>query len=128
PEDLGTEALRGLVEGLQLASYRFRLAADNPDSAPKLRQVTVLVSDPDRYADELALAQVTAEATCAARDLTNWPSAEKSPGWFATRVSRAAARRPRVTVSVFDPATLYNEGFGGILAVGAGSARGPRLV
>jgi leucyl aminopeptidase len=120
--------VRGLVEGLLLASYRFRLGADDPDSAPKLRQVNVLVSDPDRYADEVALALLTAEYTCLARDLTNWPSQEKTPAWFAARVTRAAARQPGVTVTVREPATLEDEGFGGLVAVGSGSTRGPRLV
>jgi leucyl aminopeptidase len=122
------DAVRGLVEGLLLASYRFRLAADDPDTAPKLRQVTVSVSDPDGYADALATAQVTAEMTTLARDLTNWPSLEKTPAWFATRITRAAARLPQVTVTVRDPKALEAEGFGGILAVGGGSDRGPRLV
>ncbi len=126
PADPG--ALRGLVEGLLLASYRFRMGADDPDSAPKLREVKVLVSDPDRYAEGLAAAQVTAEATYLARDLTNWPSQEKTPAWFANRVTRAAARQPALSVSVLGPASLHDEGFGGILAVGGGSDRGPRLV
>jgi leucyl aminopeptidase len=120
--------VRGLVEGLLLASYRFRLAADDPDSVPKLRRVTLVTPDPDRYADELATAQATAEMTYLARDLTNWPSLEKTPAWFATRVTRAATALPRVTVSVREPGALRAEGFGGILAVGGGSDRGPRLV
>jgi leucyl aminopeptidase len=121
-------ALRGLVEGLLLAAYRFRLGSEDEASTPKLRQVTVLVPAPDRYADELAAAQATAELTCLARDLTNWPSMEKSPGWFANRISREAGRRPGLTVTVREPAQLAVEGFNGILAVGGGSARGPRLV
>ncbi|OLE22942.1 MAG: peptidase M17 [Actinobacteria bacterium 13_1_20CM_3_71_11] len=128
PADPAPGALRGLVEGLLLASYRFRLAADDPAGAPKLRQVTVLVAEPDGYAGELAAALVTAEATGLARDLTNWPSGEKSPAWFASRISRAAAQRPRLTVTVSGPAELRAAGFGGIVAVGSGSARGPRLV
>jgi leucyl aminopeptidase len=124
----GESAVRGLVEGLLLASYRFRLGTDDPASAPKLRQVKVLVPDPDRYADELVAARVAAEWTCLARDLTNWPSQEKSPAWFATRVSRAAAKLPGLTVTAKDPAALHDEGFGGLVAVGSGSSRGPRLV
>ncbi len=124
--DLG--ALRGLVEGVLLASYRYRLGADPPDGGPKLRQVTVVVPEPDRYADALAAAQAVAEATYLARDLTNTPSQDKSPAWFAARVTRAAARRTGVAVTVREPATLRAEGFGGIVAVGGGSSRGPRLV
>jgi len=126
--DAGPAALRGLVEGLLLASYRFRLAADPPDAAPRLRQVTVLAPDGEDFTDALRLAQVTAEATHLARDLTNTPSQEKSPAWFATRITRAAAGHRGLTVTVRDPERLAAEGFGGILAVGRGSTRGPRLV
>jgi leucyl aminopeptidase len=128
PSAASPDAVRGLVEGLLLASYRFRLVADDPDSAPKLRQVTVCAPDPDTYAEALATAQVTAEMTFLARDLTNWPSLEKTPAWFANRITRAAARLSQVTVKVRDPKALEAEGFGGILAVGGGSDRGPRLV
>ncbi len=120
--------LRGLAEGLLLASYRYRLAADPPDARPALRQVTVLVDDPERYAGVLRVAEVTATATHLARDLTNTPSQEKSPAWFAGRVTRAATGRTGLTVKVRDPRQLAAEGFGGILAIGGGSARGPRLV
>jgi leucyl aminopeptidase len=123
-----TGALQGLVEGLLLASYRYRLGADPADGGPKLRRVTVVVPEPDRYADELAAAQVVADATYLARDLTNTPSQDKSPAWFAARVTRAAAKRTGMTVTVREPPALRAEGFGGILAVGGGSSRGPRLV
>lgn len=128
PSTTAPDAVRGLAEGLLLASYRFRMVADDPDTGPKLRRVDVSVADPDAYADALATAQVTAEMTALARDLTNWPSLEKTPAWFATRITRAAARLPQVTVAVRDPKALEAEGFGGILAVGGGSDRGPRLV
>ena len=126
--DAGPVALRGLVEGLLLASYRFRLVADPPDAAPSLRQVTVLVPEGVDFTGALHIAQVTAEMTGLARDLTSTPSQEKSPAWLAGQVTRAAARQAGLTVTVRDPERLAAEGFGGILAVGGGSSRGPRLV
>ena len=124
----GADAVRGLAEGLLLASYRFRLAAEDPDSAAKLRRVSVLVPDVEEVAEALAAAEVTAAATYLARDLTNTPSSEKSPAWFAARVVRAAAKHTGLSVTVREPAELRAEGFGGIVAVGSGSTRGPRLV
>jgi leucyl aminopeptidase len=56
------------------------------------------------------------------------PSEDKSPAWFARRVERAAAGRTGLRVKVRAEAELATEGFGGILAVGGGSTRGPRLV
>jgi len=127
PGDIDPEAVRGLAEGLLLAAYRFRLG-ERRQSDPVLRRVTLLVPEPERYETALLRARTTAEATYLARDLTNMPSQEKSPAWFAARVTRQAARLPGVRVRVREPRELAAEGFGGILAVGRGSTRGPRLV
>jgi len=128
PDDLEPDALRALAEGLLLGSYRWRLVPAPDSKAPRLRRVTIVAADTDAYAEALAAAKVTAEMTCWARDLTNTPSAEKTPDWFARQVQKAAGRRTGLTVTVRDPDDLRREGFGGILAVGGGSSRGPRLV
>jgi leucyl aminopeptidase len=127
PVDVGTDAVRGLAEGLLLAAYRYRLGAPRSGD-PALRRVTLLVPEPERLEPALDRARAVAEATYLARDLTNTPSQEKSPAWFAGRVTRQAARLTGVTVRVREPQELAAEGFGGILAVGRGSTRGPRLV
>jgi leucyl aminopeptidase len=128
PADARPAAVRGLAEGLMLAGYRFRLAADRFSGVPALRRVTVLVDEPGRFEAALAVANVVCDATCLARDLTNMPSQEKSPAWFAGRVAREAGRLTGLTLRVREPRELAAEGFGGILAVGGGSSRGPRLV
>jgi leucyl aminopeptidase len=128
PAGVEPSAVRGLVEGLLLASYRYRLGADPPERAPRLQRVTVAVDEPDRYEPEAAIARAVAEATCLARDLTNTPSLRKSPNWFARQVERAAARATGLRLRVWDEPALREAGFGGILAVGAGSAQPPRLV
>ncbi|WFE33566.1 leucyl aminopeptidase family protein [Micromonospora sp. WMMD975] len=120
-------ALRGLAEGLLLGSYRFRLSETGARPAA-LARVDVLVADPDALADTLAAARATAEMTRLARDLTNTPSSTKHPEWLADQVAAAASRRPDLHLRVRGPEELAAEGFGGILAVGAGSARSPRLV
>src|SRR5690606_23946499 len=71
-----------------------------------------------------------------------------SPKWFSDRIAEAASRRAGHTLTlgrapapaagarggsklictVFDEVALANAGFGGLLAVGSGSARPPRLV
>ncbi|GIF51046.1 leucyl aminopeptidase [Asanoa ferruginea] len=117
--------IRAFAEGVLLGSYKFRLAAPRADGPPELAEV-LLAGTPDEAA--LAAARATAAATTLARDLTNMPSDVKTPQWFAERVTEAAAAYPGLTVSVREPAQLEAEGFGGILAVGGGSSRGPRLV
>src|SRR5205085_3979839 len=72
-------------------------------------------------------AAATVAAVHLARDLANTPSLEKTPEWLADqarRVSDAAGLRLRV----WDERELAAEGFGGIVAVGRGSAHPPRLV
>ncbi|MDG4817157.1 leucyl aminopeptidase family protein [Micromonospora sp. WMMD956] len=126
PVDVEPDAVRGLVEGLLLASYRFRLT--EAGEAPALSGVDVAVGDPAAYADAVERAEVTARMTRLARDLTNTPSSVKNPQWFAEQVEAAAAGRPDLRLRVRQPDELAAEGFGGILAVGGGSASGPRLV
>lgn len=119
-------AVRGLVEGLLLASYRFRLGADK--AVPALAAVDLVMPDPAEYADVVAGARTTAEMTRLARDLVNMPSSVKNPQWFAGQVADAAAGVPDLHLRVREPDELAVEGFGGIVAVGTGSANGPRLV
>jgi leucyl aminopeptidase len=124
PDDASPEAVRGLAEGLWLGGYRFRGAPEQSRSA----SVALITETPGRYGESLGQAQTTARATYLARDLTNTPSSEKNPAWFADQVVAEAATRPGLTARVRDPEQLRAEGFGGILAVGGGSATPPRLV
>lgn len=113
--DLAT-AVRGFAEGAWLSAYTY--GKDEPKP-----QLTLLAGgDAD-----LAAARAVADRTSLARTLTNTPSLVKSPEWFADQV-RAAAEGTAVQVEVWDVDRLKAEGFGGILAVGGGSDRGPRLV
>ncbi|MDG4760245.1 leucyl aminopeptidase family protein [Micromonospora sp. WMMD710] len=118
--------VRGLAEGLLLASYRFRLT--EAGDTPALGGIDLLLTDPAGYEATLATARTTAAMTHLARDLTNMPSSVKNPQWFAEQVATAAADLPDLRLRVRGPAELAAEGFGGILAVGGGSASGPRLV
>ncbi|MFG3578633.1 leucyl aminopeptidase family protein [Micromonospora chersina] len=126
PDEAAAEALRGLAEGLLLGSYRYRLT--EAGGTPALAEVDVVVGDPEALAPTLDTARTTAEMTRLARDLTNTPSSVKNPEWFAAQVASAASGRADLHLRVRGPEELAAEGFGGILAVGGGSASGPRLV
>jgi leucyl aminopeptidase len=127
PHDTAAEAVRGLAEGLWLASYRFRLAEAEPDT---LRRVTVTLPDGGDPIGALEQARAVVTATVLARDLTNMPSDRKTPAWFAKQVVKAAAGVPGLAVEVRDPAYLRAQGLNALLAVGraAATGRGPRLV
>ena len=116
----GAPAVRAFVEGLGLGRYAFRRApgADG-------RTVTLLgPAARQRAVDE---AETTAAAVRLARDLTNTPSSTKSPQWMVTQ-ARRVARENGLTVSVLGHRQLAVGGFGGLVAVGQGSTRPPRLV
>jgi leucyl aminopeptidase len=127
----GPHLAAGLSEGLWLSSYRYGKRA-NGTEAPRLRTVTLgcaaAVPSGDPHELAVARARATAEATMLARDLTNTPSMEKSPDWFVKRMIKAVRGLDHVGVTVLDEAQLAEHGFGGILAVGGGSARPPRLL
>ncbi|MGQ0624870.1 MAG: leucyl aminopeptidase [Sporichthyaceae bacterium] len=124
----GPEGVRAFTEGLLLGSYAFAMRSGE-DAQCAVRRVDLLVTAGRLEAAQAACARGTATATavCLARDLANTHSATKSPQWLASRASHIA-RRAALSVRVWEPDALRAEGFGGILAVGAGSAKGPRLI
>jgi len=125
PSDATPDAVRGLFEGALLASYRFTLASDPKPQT--LTTVTVVTDDPTQFSDAVARAEAVARGTAFARDLVNTPSNIKSPEWFAAQaVERATALG--IDAQVRDPEWLAANDFGGMLAVGGGSTRGPRLL
>jgi leucyl aminopeptidase len=79
-------------------------------------------------AGAVARAQVLGRATGLARDLANTPSGDKDPAWLASTAARLADTVPGLRATVRDEHWLAEHGFGGVLAVGGGSARPPRLL
>jgi leucyl aminopeptidase len=118
-------ALRAHIEGLLLATYSFSLVSK--DKTPSLRRVDLHLRTRSGLRRALSTAAVTARAVHLARDLANTPSNEKDPAWLARRATRVG-QRAGLEVRVRDDKALRAEGFGGLLAVGAGSSRPPRLI
>jgi leucyl aminopeptidase len=117
------EGLRAFAEAVLLASYSF--TRKEKSEARVLQSVTLVVSDPKALQDALARAVAVATATAAARDLVNTPSLDKTPQWLA---DAARSLLKGLTVTVRDEKALAQQGFGGIVAVGQGSTRPPRLI
>jgi leucyl aminopeptidase len=119
------DAVRGLVEGALLAAYRYSLKSS---TQPRLRRLSVVLPEVGgAYAEAAAQGIATACATCAARDLINTPALQKSPAWLADQATKLLTPLG-VQVRVRAEDELAAEGFNGILAVGAGADRGPRLI
>ncbi|QTE28809.1 leucyl aminopeptidase family protein [Pengzhenrongella sicca] len=121
------EAVRAFVEGYLLASYRLPTQGTGLEPAQPARELVLLGKHGDKDAAAITAATVGARATWLARDLTNTPSSTKNPAWLAQRASDLAAPLG-LEVRVLGVPELTAEGFGGILAVGSGSASEPRLV
>jgi leucyl aminopeptidase len=124
-QEADAAGLEGLIEGLLLAAYRFRLGHD--DSPPELADIELLVDDPAALEPVRRRATVVVAATLLARDLVNTPSLEKSPGWLADQ-ARQVTEPAGCSVRVRNERELAAEGFGGVLGVGMGSTRPPRLI
>ncbi|MEX3506229.1 leucyl aminopeptidase [Corynebacterium sp. LK2590] len=122
--------LAAAVEGTILGGYVHRgLRSDKLPADKKPATVSFLLQDKKDAAtkNEFNAARAIAQATVFARDLVNCPSNELYPSVYADILS-SHATAAGLGVEVLDEKQLKKEGFGGILSVGQGSARPPRLV
>ena len=123
--------LAAAVEGTVLGTYTFTDYRSASDEV--LRTVTFLGAPggsggaAEREYATLADAAMTARAVCSARDLINTPPNDLYPAEFARRAVEMA-EAVGVEVEVLDESELAAAGYGGILGVGTGSSRPPRLV
>ena len=120
--------LDAAVEGLILGSYRFTEFRTSK-TAPKdsgLRKITVLSTAKDAKA-RAAHAAAVATAVATARDFVNTPPSHLFPAEFAKR-AKALGESVGLEVEVLDDKALQKAGYGGVIGVGKGSSRLPRLV
>jgi leucyl aminopeptidase len=123
-------AAQALTEGILLGGYTYSLKSGNGSSGPGQVQLLApagAAAAGGPLATAVDRAQVIARAVALARDLTNTPSAVKGPAWLAAQAEQAAAAAG-LGCRVWDEDELAAGGFGGLLAVGSGSARPPRLI
>ena len=124
--------LRAAGEGSLIGGYefsRYRTVSAKERKAP-VEAVTLLVAkgrDGKTAAAAVPRSVALATAVALTRDLVNTPPNDLHPVELAD-AARAAAKRAGVEVEVLDEKALRSGGFGGILAVGVGSANPPRLV
>ncbi len=127
------ERLAAVAEGALLGAYAFRAyrhvsAATVPEPVTTVIVATPLAEAAPEDADRTAArARVLADAVHATRDLINTPPLDLFPAEFAERAVRAVADLP-VSVTVLDEQELVDGGYGGLVGVGMGSSRPPRLV
>ena len=115
-----------IVEGALLGLYKYQDAF-----APKPQKLTLnrisVVSEHKVTAKAVRRSQAIARAVNRTRDLVNTPPHALYPGSFADLVV-SEVKDSSLKVTVLDEKGLKAGRFGGLLAVGQGSARPPRLV
>ncbi len=121
------EQLTAAAEGALLGAYSFT-AHKTADARAALERIEVLgAQDASTVQEALDRARVVADAVNLTRDLVNTPPNLLFPEEFARRASAVVADLP-VEVTVLDERELAEGGYGGIVGVGQGSVRPPRLV
>ncbi|MDD7962518.1 leucyl aminopeptidase [Microbacterium thalli] len=114
-----------LAEGAVIGGYRF---AGYKREAPKPRAERVTIhTDAAATADDVAAVTALGRAIALVKDLVSIPAEWLSPADLAERAVDAVAGLP-VEVEILDEAALESQGFGGVLGVGQGSDRPPRVV
>ncbi|WP_299440732.1 M17 family metallopeptidase [uncultured Phycicoccus sp.] len=122
------DVLAAWVEGCVLGGWTSpRWTKDGPVAGVDPVGSAVVVADTDEADDLVRRAVVVSRAQLVARGLAVTPANIKNPAWMAAQ-ARTLADRHGLDVTVWDEKALASEGFGGLLAVGAGSASPPRLV
>jgi leucyl aminopeptidase len=111
-----------VATGALLGGYSYRRYRSTPATDIA---VTLLTSEDNAAAAQRG--QVIADAVNLSRDLVNTAPLDLPPAVLASEAEQVAAASG-LSVEVLDEAALEEGGFGGILAVGRGSSRPPRLV
>jgi leucyl aminopeptidase len=138
PADASTQAF---VEGFMLGSYSFDRYKSAKNGAKKksggaakkdkkaLKDVQLLGRAGDARGAKAAVsrAEIIAKSVSWARDLVNTPAGDMPPETLAAE-ARKMAKETGLKIKVWTPAELERGGMGGILGVGQGSSRSPRLI
>ena len=126
--------LLAVLEGAAIGGYAYTAYRSTSLGKTKLPAPEITIASETTFAariesdDELvARAAIVAGAIHSVRDLVNAPPSDLYPETFADAVLELAEDIP-VDIDVLADDELLEGGFGGILGVGQGSSRGPRLV
>ena len=129
-DTLGDDSLTAIVEATILATYTFLKFKPTDDDPTELKSLTLCIppqADLKAARQIAAEAQIIAEATNYAREIGNLPGNVVTPRVMAD-YARELARETGAGCKILAKKELEKDGFGGLLAVGAGSANEPHLI
>lgn len=122
---------QAFAEGLELGAYRYWHYRTGLTTAQTfaVEKATVFTSSASEQAvrSGAAVGQTIARGVTFARDLVNSPGYAMTPARLGEEAV-SLGQRLGLKVTVLDKAQLAAQGFGGILAVGQGSANEPRFI
>ena len=122
-------AVGALAEGALLGAYSYDEYRTNHRASKTLTALTLLSDQARDKAVKAALtrAQVVAQAVNLTRSWVNASPSDLYPSVFADQ-AKVEAKRAKLQVEVLDKKGLTSGGYGGIIGVGQGSERPPRMV
>ena len=126
PTEDATDAVN-ILEGAALGLYEFNTYKGNPKASSIKVSKIIVLSDHKVSSAAISRTAVLVETVFATRDLVNTPPNDLYPESFADAVLKRV-KGLDLKVEIWDEKKLAADGFGGILAVGKGSTRPPRLV
>lgn len=127
---LGTElTAQAFAEGIELGAYRYWTYRTGltKEQTFQVERATVISANEQQARAGIATGQVIARGVLFARELVNRPGYAKTPADLGNE-ALALGNRTGLKVTVLDMQQLADQGFGGILAVGKGSANEPRFI
>src|SRR5699024_1665447 len=116
--------VEAVTAGAGLGAYRF---LDYRSDGKTPRELTLLAPTANASQRPPASGPGTAPATPRARDLVYTPPRDLYPESYP-EIARTQAKTRKLKVTVLGEKELQPGGYGGIIGVGQGSTRGPRLV
>lgn len=131
-----SSAVGAVAEGALLGAYVFnKFRVDSlSDRRPSLKTVTVhsSLAQDSKVKAFVKRASIIGEQTAFIRDLINTPPSHLTPDsfckFFTDLVKKVGGASAGLKVSVMTDSQLKSKGYGGITAVGQGSANPPRLL
>ncbi|MEN9698635.1 MAG: hypothetical protein RL448_590 [Actinomycetota bacterium] len=115
------------AEGATLASYSFIefLSDTKQDKKAPLSEIIIFGNGSSNI---LKRAEIEAKYVHLVRDLINTPPSHLNPSTFVAKLTASAKKVSNVKVKSWNEKELRTGGYGGITAVGQGSANPPRLL
>lgn len=125
------QTAQAFAEGFELGGYRYHRYRTSltKEQTFAVTQAAVFTSSDNeaQLRTGIATGQAIARGVSFARDLVNGPGYAITPAVLGDE-AKSLGKRLGLKVTVLDKSQLSKQGFGGILAVGKGSANDPRFI